>query len=146
MPGERKVNVTHDPIPALGWPQMTMDFAVAPSVDLAAVSDAQHVQFALEKDEAGAWRIASIASNGSNPSAKGIVNAVDTAAHQVNISHEPIPAIGWPQMTMDFKVAPSIDLSGVSSGETYRFELNKNEAGMWMITKLENDGTDGGGS
>ncbi len=146
MPGERKVNVTHAPIPALGWPQMTMDFAVAPSVDLAAISDAQHVQFELEKDEAGTWRIASIASNGSNPSAVGIVNAVDAAAHQVNISHEPIPAIGWPQMTMDFKVAPSVDLSGVSSGDTYRFQLTKDEAGMWMITTLENNGTDGGGS
>lgn len=146
MPGERKLNVTHDPIAALGWPRMTMDFAVAPSVDLAAISGAQHVQFGLEKDEAGTWRIASIAPDGSNPSAKGIVHAVDAEARQVNMSHEPIPAIGWPKMTMDFKVAPSVDLSGISIGENYRFELGKNEASRWIITKFENNETDGGGS
>ena len=146
MPGERKVNVTHSPIPAIGWPEMTMDFAVGPSVDLTAVRSAQHVEFALEKAEDGMWRIASIASNDSNPSAAGVVNAVDAEARQVNISHEPIPAIGWPKMTMDFNVAPSVDLSGVASGKNYRFQLTKNDGGMWIITKLENDGTDEGGS
>jgi len=40
----------------------------------------------------------------------GTVNAVDAAAHKVNVSHAPIPAIGFPAMTMDFAVAPSVDL------------------------------------
>ena len=40
----------------------------------------------------------------------GTVNSVDPAQHKVNLSHSPIPEIGWPAMTMDFPVAPSVDL------------------------------------
>ena len=36
----------------------------------------------------------------------GTVNSVDPAQHKVNLSHNPIPEIGWPAMTMDFPVAP----------------------------------------
>jgi Cu/Ag efflux protein CusF len=33
----------------------------------------------------------------------GTVNSVDLAQHKVNLSHNPIPEIGWPAMTMDFQ-------------------------------------------
>ena len=36
----------------------------------------------------------------------GTVNSVDPAQHKVNLSHNPIPEIGWPTMTMEFPVAP----------------------------------------
>jgi Cu(I)/Ag(I) efflux system protein CusF len=35
----------------------------------------------------------------------GTVNSVDPAQHKVNLSHNPIPEIGWPAMTMEFPVA-----------------------------------------
>ena len=31
----------------------------------------------------------------------GTVNSVDPVQHKVNLSHNPIPEIGWPAMTMD---------------------------------------------
>jgi Cu/Ag efflux protein CusF len=37
--------------------------------------------------------------------AVGILNSVDRTAGTVNISHNPVPAAGWPAMTMDFKLA-----------------------------------------
>jgi hypothetical protein len=39
----------------------------------------------------------------------GTVNSVDPTQHKVNVSHNPIPDIGWPAMTMDFSVAASVD-------------------------------------
>ena len=51
----------------------------------------------------------------------GTVNAVDAAAHKVNVSHAPIPAIGFPAMTMDFAVAPSVDLQAVKPGSRVNF-------------------------
>ena len=45
----------------------------------------------------------------------GTVNSVDPAQHKVNLSHNPIPEIGWPAMTMDFPVAASVDLKARSS-------------------------------
>ena len=48
--------------------------------------------------------------------ATGTVNSVDAAQHKINMSHKPIPSIGWPAMTMDFAVAPSVDLSRIKPG------------------------------
>jgi Copper binding periplasmic protein CusF len=47
-------------------------------------------------------------------SATGTINSVDVAAHRVNVSHGAIQALGWPPMTMDFPVAPSVDLNATS--------------------------------
>jgi len=49
----RKINVTHGPITELGWPAMTMDFAVAPSVDLRALRPGMKVNFTIEQGQAG---------------------------------------------------------------------------------------------
>jgi copper binding protein CusF len=41
-----------------------------------------------------------IAREGRNDArATGTVNSVDPAQHKLNISHDPIPSIGWPAMT-----------------------------------------------
>jgi len=37
----------------------------------------------------------------------GTVNSVDPAQHKINLSHQPIPEIGWPAMTMEFSGALS---------------------------------------
>jgi Cu(I)/Ag(I) efflux system periplasmic protein CusF len=56
----RKVNMSHQPLPALGWPAMTMDFDVAPSVDLSRIKPGSRVNFSLEKDKGGMYQIQSI--------------------------------------------------------------------------------------
>jgi Cu/Ag efflux protein CusF len=48
--------------------------------------------------------------------AHGTGNSVDPAQHKVNLNHQPIPEIGWPAMTMEFPVAPSIDLTAIKPG------------------------------
>jgi len=50
---EHKVNMTHDPIPALGWPDMTMYFKVRPDVQLDQFRPEQRVTFELEEGEDG---------------------------------------------------------------------------------------------
>src|SRR5205823_5970688 len=46
----------------------------------------------------------------------GTVNSVDPAQHKINLSHQAIPDIGWPAMTMDFPVAASVDLKPIKPG------------------------------
>jgi Cu(I)/Ag(I) efflux system membrane fusion protein len=53
LPDEHKVNMTHDPIPELGWPDMTMDFKVKPEVDLSAFKAEEKVEFELEEGSDG---------------------------------------------------------------------------------------------
>ena len=53
LPDENKVNMTHDPIPELGWPDMTMYFKVKPEVDLSAFKAEEKVEFELEEGSDG---------------------------------------------------------------------------------------------
>ena len=46
---KRKVNITHGPISALGWPPMRMDFSVKKGVDLQSLKPGQKVRFSIIK-------------------------------------------------------------------------------------------------
>jgi Cu/Ag efflux protein CusF len=50
---QHKVNLSHGPIKALGWPAMTMDFPVGPDVDLAAVKPGMRVNLTLIRGSSG---------------------------------------------------------------------------------------------
>ena len=66
----------------------------------------------------------------------GTVNSVDPAQHKVNLSHQAIPDIGWPAMTMDFPVAPSVDLRGLKPGTRVNFTIERGEGGIYEIRAI----------
>ena len=66
----------------------------------------------------------------------GAVNSIDPVQHKVNLSHNPIPEIGWPAMTMDFPVAPSVDLHGLKPGMRVNFTIERGEGGMYEIRAI----------
>ena len=66
----------------------------------------------------------------------GTVNSVDPAQHKVNLSHNPIPEIGWPAMTMEFPVAPSIDLTVIKPGTRVNFTIEQQPGGMYEIRAI----------
>ena len=66
----------------------------------------------------------------------GTVQAVDPEAHVITLAHEPIEALGWPSMTMDFHVADGVDLSGLEPGRTIHFTLESQADGGWVITMI----------
>jgi Cu(I)/Ag(I) efflux system protein CusF len=43
----------------------------------------------------------------------------------VTIAHDPVEALGWPEMTMTF-AAPGVDLSSIKPGDAVSFELTAN--------------------
>ena len=53
MPAENKINMAHDPIPALDWPDMVMDFGTKDNVSLNGLNIDDKVEFELEKSESG---------------------------------------------------------------------------------------------
>jgi Cu/Ag efflux protein CusF len=57
-------------------------------------------------------------------SATGTITALNAASHKVTFDHGPIPAINWPAMTMEFAVAPSVDLAKLKMGEKVNFTLS----------------------
>jgi Cu(I)/Ag(I) efflux system protein CusF len=68
--------------------------------------------------------------------ATGTVNSVDAAAHKLNVSHGQIPIIGWPAMTMDFAVAPSVDLRAMKPGTRISFTIEQGDDGMYVIQSI----------
>jgi len=72
----------------------------------------------------------------SKPTSTATVNKIDAAQHKVNLSHDPIQAIGWPAMTMDFPVAPSVDLATVKPGSRVTFTMSKDRAGTYQIEAI----------
>jgi Cu/Ag efflux protein CusF len=66
----------------------------------------------------------------------GTVNSVDAAGHKVNLNHNPIPAIGWPAMTMDFSVAHSVDLRSLKPGSRVDFTMQRGGDGMYVIQSI----------
>jgi Cu/Ag efflux protein CusF len=66
----------------------------------------------------------------------GRVNSVDPGQHKVNMSHAPIPEIGWPAMTMEFPVAPSVDLKAIKPGMSVNFTIEQQPGGMYEIRAI----------
>ncbi|MDP6350987.1 MAG: copper-binding protein [Alphaproteobacteria bacterium] len=68
--------------------------------------------------------------------ATGVVNSIDAVARKVNLTHEPIPAIGWPAMTMDLSFSDQADLAGIGPGSAIRFTLAKGPDGIYWIDAI----------
>ena len=66
----------------------------------------------------------------------GVVNAIDVEAQALNVSHQPIEALGWPEMTMDIPVTENVDLSKVGPGANIHFTLVQGEDGRYRIDSI----------
>jgi Cu(I)/Ag(I) efflux system periplasmic protein CusF len=74
---------------------------------------------------------------GKEAAGTGTVKKVDPAKRMVNLSHGPIPAINWPAMTMDFSVAPEVDLGSVKAGQSVEFTLAEAGGGKYTVTSIK---------
>ena len=54
----------------------------------------------------------------------------------VNVSHGPIPEIGWPAMTMDLNLLEGAEVGDVEAGEDAMMMLEKGEDGMFAVRAL----------
>lgn len=81
------------------------------------------------------------------PRGRGKVVDVDAKSGKITLDHEPIKDIGWPSMTMGFKVKDSKQLSQLKAGDEVEFYL-KAEApekpdmpAQYMIERIEKSPT-----
>jgi Cu(I)/Ag(I) efflux system membrane fusion protein len=58
------------------------------------------------------------------------------AGHEITISHEPVPSMKWPSMTMAFSLAPHVHAS-VKEGDRISFDFRQTPQGAFEITKIE---------
>ena len=70
-------------------------------------------------------------------SGTGVVKSVDAAASQMVIAHDPIPALKWPAMVMNFRLADKALADKVKTGDKVKFELKEGGQGAYVITAIE---------
>ncbi|MBI5007422.1 MAG: efflux RND transporter periplasmic adaptor subunit [Nitrosomonadales bacterium] len=68
--------------------------------------------------------------------AQGMLEAVN-ADGTVSITHDPIPALKWPSMTMDFALANPSLAANIKPGSAIEFEIVERGEGEWVVTKLQ---------
>jgi Cu(I)/Ag(I) efflux system periplasmic protein CusF len=66
----------------------------------------------------------------------GVVQSVDEASGSLTIAHEAIEGLGWPAMTMSFKVDKPALLEGVEAGEHIEFTLRGRDMSA-VVTSIE---------
>ena len=73
---------------------------------------------------------------GDGVGAVGVINTIDAAGRTVNVTHEPIPDLGWPTMTMDLGLSDKANLAGIEEGAAVTFTLKKGADGMYQIDTI----------
>lgn len=125
MAEHRMVNITHGEVTAWDWPEMTMDFTLADSVDVELLKAGQSLHFELSKGTDENYEITGIHIMSEpeiqSATVEGVINNIDMATRTLNISRGAIEKWGRPAATMDFSVADDIDLSGFKLADNVNF-------------------------
>ncbi|MDR2818982.1 MAG: copper-binding protein [Desulfovibrio sp.] len=66
---------------------------------------------------------------------KGVVESIDAANGKATLTHEPIPSMNWPKMTMRFVAKPPL-MDGLKPGDKVRFDF-RNEGGESILLDIE---------
>ncbi|MCB1820597.1 MAG: efflux RND transporter periplasmic adaptor subunit [Candidatus Competibacteraceae bacterium] len=68
---------------------------------------------------------------------EGVINTVERETRTLNVTHEPIPELKWPTMTMDFPVAKGVKLDGLQPESRMRFRISEGEDGRYQIDAVD---------
>lgn len=160
-----KVTLTHEPIPELGWPTMTMDFMLPKNVQVEASQVGVPIEFSMRKTDDGQWELLSFESRGMSENSmdsqstiahasptmqrptqtqtqrqtltSATVVSVDHEQQRIKLDHEDIASLSMSAMTMTFKVAPDITLKSFRTGDAVRFSVELLPGQGMTITHME---------
>ncbi|QTL37237.1 efflux RND transporter periplasmic adaptor subunit [Pseudoalteromonas viridis] len=132
------INITHDAVPEWEWPEMTMDFQLAETLDSSALKTGQSLHFEVTKTDVG-YEITTIhiMAEPTLPTATvdGHIKAIDAASRIATIHRGAIEKWGRAAATMDFVIAEDIDLSAFNVGDqvTFTFEVGDD----FVVTQMQ---------
>lgn len=131
-----KAVIAHEAIPALDWPAFETAFTLTQSILPVDIPLGERVRFEIARGADGLLSLISLKrDDGVEARGTGIVHAV-TPDGKLTLSHDPIPALGWPAMKMDLDVV-GFDPGTAPLNEPVQFDLIKDEQGMFAISRIE---------
>jgi Cu(I)/Ag(I) efflux system membrane fusion protein len=154
MQAHRMLTIKHEPVEALGWPAMSMDFSVNKDIDIKGVKAKDSIRFLVEELEGGGIQITDIvdadtasmsatnkpATDNNQAWVKGRILKINPEESKVTLQHEPVESWGWPEMMMDFPVSSSLDIKQLKQDESLEFLVQKHSSGAIEIIKINKEG------
>ncbi|MBW2658619.1 MAG: efflux RND transporter periplasmic adaptor subunit [Deltaproteobacteria bacterium] len=67
---------------------------------------------------------------------EAVINSLMVDHRMINITHQPVSAWDWPEMSMDFKVVGTVDLDRLQSGMNVNVEITKTGDKQFQITDI----------
>ncbi len=126
------VTIDHAEIPALDWPAMRSTFALRDGARLEWVKVGDAVRFSLIRGADGLLSLSRIGGDdGVDATGMAVVHAV-TPDGKLSLSHDPIPDLSWPAMTMDLQ-AQGVDLASVPLDKPVEIDLSEGEGGLYTV-------------
>ena len=93
----------------------------------APMSKGGHGEMAMAKPQTSPGQFAKAQTDGITGT--GVVQVIDKAKGKVKLTHDPIAALGWPRMTMFFRLKDSALANQVKEGDKVEFSLEKAASG-----------------
>jgi len=63
----------------------------------------------------------------------GVIESIDAAAKVAVIKHDPIPALNWPAMTMNFQFDDASMMKGLKAGDKVRFDFRNRGTSAYLM-------------
>jgi len=74
--------------------------------------------------------------NASEVKAAAVIHKVDAEKGMLNVTHDPVPELKWPQMTMDLPVTKRVDLSKVKAGDKVTITIKQGVDKQFRVTEI----------
>jgi len=133
---DRKLNVSHGAIKEIPMMAMTMDFNVADDVDITSLQEGMEIPIKVTMTGEGEFTVTNIAIADPAKWTNATINSVDVENRKANFKHSTIKNIGMMAMTMDFDIAPSIDMSSLEAGAEVQIIVEIPSEGVFEVTHV----------
>lgn len=134
--GGRTANVSHGPIKEIPMMAMTMNFGIADEVNIDALSEGMELPIEVTMTGEGEFTITDVAIADPVNWTDATLNSVDMENRKGNFKHAAIKNIGMMAMTMDFDIAPWVDMEGLEPGTEVQIIVDMPAEGVFRVTHV----------
>jgi Cu(I)/Ag(I) efflux system membrane fusion protein len=138
--GKRMANITHGPMMEIGMPGMTMDFNIGAEIDLTQLASGAEMVLTFERPDAASIVLTSAEAKPKPMMVSGTINVIDQDKRIANITHGPMKEIGMPGMTMDFQIAPDLEVNSLPASQEMMLLFERNDDFSLTLIGVVDDG------
>lgn len=130
----RTANVSHGPIKEIPMMAMTMSFGIADEIDINELTEGMEIPIEVTMTGEGEFTITDVAIADPANWTDATLNSVDIENRKANFKHAAIKNIGMMAMTMDFEIAPWVNMESMTPGSGVQIIVDMPSEGVFRVT------------